>query len=150
VSVLFLPGPKLDPSRTHVGVTQPREPIFNVPAAVVALAVACVVVHLVRVYVLTEAQDIDFLVTFAFIPARFDSSIALEGTLPGGWAADAWTFITYAFIHGDATHLIVNMVWLLPFGAAVARRFGTMRFLAFFAVTAVAGALAHLVTHIGA
>jgi membrane associated rhomboid family serine protease len=117
---------------------------------VVALAAACVVVHLVRVYLLTEAQDIDFLVTFAFIPARFDSSIAFDGTLPGGWAADAWTFITYAFIHGDATHLIVNMVWLLPFGAAVARRFGTARFLAFFAVTAAAGALAHLVTHIGA
>src|SRR6202008_2830818 len=79
---------KLDPSRIPVGVTQHREPILNVPAAGVALPVACVVVHLVRVYVLTEEQDIDFLVTFAFIPARFDSSIALGGTLPGGWAAD--------------------------------------------------------------
>jgi membrane associated rhomboid family serine protease len=135
---------------TQHGVTQPKEPIFNVPAAVVALAVACVVVHLVRVYVLTDDQDIDLLITFAFIPARFDSSIALEGALPGGWAADVWTFITYAFIHGDATHLIVNTVWLLPFGAAVARRFGAMRFLAFFVVTAAAGALAHLITHIGA
>lgn len=130
--------------------TQHKEPIFNVPAVVVALVVACVVVHLVRVFVLTEDQDVDFLVTFAFIPARFDSSIAIEGTLPGGWAADVWTFITYAFIHGDVTHLTVNTVWLLPFGAAVARRFGGVRFLAFFAVTAAAGALAHLVTHIGA
>jgi membrane associated rhomboid family serine protease len=31
----------------------------------------------------------------------------------------------------------------------VARRFGTWRFLAFFAVTAAAGALAHLITHAG-
>jgi membrane associated rhomboid family serine protease len=137
------------PARTHVGVTQHKEPIFNVPAVVVALVAACVVVHLVRVFVLTEEQDLDFLLTFAFIPARFGSSVEL-GTLPGGWAADVWTFITYAFIHGDATHLTVNSVWLLPFGAAVARRFGTVRFLAFFAVTAAAGAAVHLVTHIGA
>jgi membrane associated rhomboid family serine protease len=143
------------PAADDVGVTQPsvtqhKEPLFNVPAVVVALVAACVVVHLVRVYLLTEDQDVDFLVTFAFIPARFDSSIALEDTLPGGWAANVWTFFTYAFIHGDATHLIVNTVWLLPFGAAVARRFRTLRFLAFFAVTAAAGAAAHLVTHIGA
>jgi membrane associated rhomboid family serine protease len=131
-------------------VTQRKEPIFNVPAAVVAIVVVCAVIHLARVYVLSDDEDIDFLLTFAFIPARYDSSPLFDGTVPGGWAADVWTFITYAFIHGDITHLAVNTVWLLPFGAAVARRFGTLRFLAFFAVTAVAGALAHLVTHLGA
>jgi membrane associated rhomboid family serine protease len=35
----------------------------------------------------------------------------------------------------------------LPFGSALARRFGAMRFFLFMAVTAAAGALAHLVTH---
>ena len=39
------------------------------------------------------------------------------------------------------------MLWLLPFGSALARRFGAMRFFLFMAVTAVAGALAHLITH---
>ena len=43
----------------------------------------------------------------------------------------------------------MNLVWLLPFGSAVARRFGSARFLAFFAVTAAAGALTHLLTHDG-
>src|SRR5262249_41649342 len=38
------------------------------------------------------------------------------------------------------------LVWLLPFGAAVARRFGPLRFIAFFAVTAAAGAGAPLAT----
>jgi membrane associated rhomboid family serine protease len=131
-------------------VTQRSEPMFNVPAAVIAVIVVCVVVHLARVYVLSADEDVDFLLTFAFIPARFDSGIALEGVLPGGWGANVWTFFTYAFIHADATHLIVNTVWLLPFGAAVARRFGSVRFLAFFAVTAAAGAAAHLITHPGA
>src|SRR5262249_23184218 len=60
-----------------------------------------------------------------------------------------WTFVTYAFIHGSWMHLAVNSIWFLPFGTAVARRFGTLRFLGFFAVTAAAGALAHLLAHPG-
>jgi membrane associated rhomboid family serine protease len=43
----------------------------------------------------------------------------------------------------------MNAIWLLPFGSAVARRFGTVRFLVFFAVTAAAGAALHLATHAG-
>src|SRR5262249_41664535 len=66
---------------------------------------------------------------------------------PGGWAADIWTFVTYALIHADLSHLIFNAVWLLAFGSPVARRFGSRRFLAFMAVTAAAGAALHLVPH---
>jgi membrane associated rhomboid family serine protease len=60
-----------------------------------------------------------------------------------------WTYVSYAFLHGDLTHLIVNLVWLLAFGSPVAWRFGAARFLALFAVTAAAGALVHLATHAG-
>jgi membrane associated rhomboid family serine protease len=63
--------------------------------------------------------------------------------------AEIWTFVTYAFIHGDITHLAVNSIWFLPFGSAVARRFGNLRVIGFFVATAAAGALAHLVTHWG-
>ena len=83
---------------------------------------------------------------FAFIPARYDATLI---ALPGGLAAEVWTFVTYALIHGDLTHLGLNAVWLLAFGTPLARRFGPLRFLAFCAVTAVAGALAHLFTHAG-
>ncbi|HET9176620.1 MAG TPA: rhomboid family intramembrane serine protease, partial [Pseudolabrys sp.] len=62
---------------------------------------------------------------------------------------DIWTFVTYALIHADWTHLGVNAIWLLPFGSAVARRFGAARVLAFFVVTAAAGAAMHLATHAG-
>jgi membrane associated rhomboid family serine protease len=110
---------------------------------------ACVFVHLARVYVLSEDEDIEFLITFAFIPARYAAGTAFSGELPGGWGADIWTFVTYAFIHGNATHLLLNSVWFLPFGSAVARRFGAVRFLAFFAVTAAAGAALHLATNFG-
>ncbi len=101
-----------------------------------------------RTFLLNEQQDIEFLLNFAFIPARYDSSLVLGGALPGG-GADVWTFVTYALIHANWTHLGINAVWLLPFGSAVARRFGPERFLSFFAVTAAAGAALHLATHAG-
>ena len=54
-----------------------------------------------------------------------------------------WTFVTYGFLHADLSHIGLNSLWLLAFGSPVARRFGSWRFAAFFAVTAAAGALAH-------
>ncbi|HTT47723.1 MAG TPA: rhomboid family intramembrane serine protease [Pseudolabrys sp.] len=126
-----------------------REPVFNIPPVVLGLLAVLALVHAVRTYVLTEQQDIEFLLTFAFIPARYDTSIVLGGVLPGGFGAQLWTFVTYAFIHADWTHYGVNAVWLLPFGSAVARRFGPLRFLVFLAVTAAAGAALHLATHAG-
>jgi membrane associated rhomboid family serine protease len=68
---------------------------------------------------------------------------------PLGPGADVWSFVTYAFLHGDATHLAMNSIWFLPFGSAVARRFGTLRTLGFFAATAAGGALMHLATRWG-
>jgi membrane associated rhomboid family serine protease len=50
-------------------------------------------------------------------------------------------------LHANLTHLGFNVLWLLPFGSALARRFGLLRFYLFLAVTAAAGALAHLITH---
>src|SRR5262245_11047041 len=107
-----------------------------------------VLVHVMRTLVLSEQQDTEFLLSFAFIPVRYDSSVVLGDGLPGG-GADIWTFVTYALIHADWTHLVVNAIWLLPFGSAVARRFGAPRVLAFFAVPAAAGASLALATHAG-
>ena len=125
-----------------------REPLFNIPPVVVALLAVLALIHAVRTLALSDEQDIEFLLTFAFIPARYDASV-LDGVLPGGFGAELWTFVTYALIHADWTHLGVNTVWLLPFGSAVARRFGAPRFLAFLVVTAAAGAAMHLLTHAG-
>ena len=125
---------------------QPSEPIFNVPGVVTTTLAAILAVHALRYWVLTDKQDIELLLRFAFIPARYDSTLLRQGVVPGGLGAEIWTFVTYAFIHGDWTHLGLNSVWLLAFGTPVARRFGAARFIAFFAVTAAAGAAAHLFT----
>lgn len=129
---------------------QIREPIFNVPLVVVATVGALVLVHAFRTLVLTDEQDVDFLLTFAFIPARYGSNAGALGAFPGGFAADLWTFFTYAFIHADLMHLGLNLAWLIPFGTALARRFGAWRYIVFMLVMAAIGALAHLVTHLGA
>ena len=48
-----------------------------------------------------------------------------------------------------ATTNVSQTLWLLPFGSAVARRFGNARFLGLMIVTAAAGAALHLATHAG-
>lgn len=126
-----------------------REPIFNVPAIIVVLIGSFVAVHVLREYLLPDLDLRYFDLLFAFIPARYDSTLVQDGALPGGLGAQIWTFITYAFIHGSWMHLIVNSVWLLPFGSVIARRFGALRFFAFFLVTAAGGALAYLFVHGG-
>ncbi len=123
--------------------------MFNVPPVVVATVAVLVLVHALRTLVLTDNEDLRFLLTFAFIPARYDTN-PLIGSLPGGFGAELWTFFTYAFIHADLLHIGLNIAWLLPFGTALARRFGPWRYTAFMLVMAAAGAFAHLLSHPGA
>ena len=125
------------------------EPIFNVPGVVTALIALMLITHGAREWALSVAQDNELLWLFAFVPERYELSIIGTGVYPGGVAADVWTFVTYAVLHGSWTHLGLNSVWLLAFGTPVARRFGAGRFLLFFAVTAAGGALAHLAIYSG-
>jgi len=120
--------------------------MFNVPSIVVVTLAAFAIVHGVRELVLSPEADNLFLLYTAFIPARYETAVL---QYPGGLGADVWTFVTYAFIHGGLMHLGLNALWFLIFASPVARRFGTLRFAAFFAATAAAGALAHLATHPG-
>jgi membrane associated rhomboid family serine protease len=126
-----------------------RERMLNVPATVVLLIAAFGLVHALLMFALTDEQATEFLLLFAFIPARYDPNVLPEMVWPGGWAAAAWSFVSYAFIHGNISHLGLNAVWLLAFGSPVARRFGSLRFLSFMGVTAAAGAAVHLMTHFG-
>jgi membrane associated rhomboid family serine protease len=131
----------------------PSEPIFNIPAAVLATVAVLVLVHALGIFVAFVYGDqpvTEFVLTFGFIPARYGGGPDLGGEIPGGFGADLWTFFTYAFIHADLTHLGLNLVWLIPFASALARRFGAWRYTLFMLTTAAIGAMAHLATHIGA
>lgn len=123
-----------------------REPILNIPGVLTLVLALLVAVHVGRL-LLSQDMDVEILVRFAFIPARYADGLG-EGW-PGGAGAAIWSFATYAALHGDVTHLGVNSVWLLAFGSPVAWRFGGPRFLLFLLVTAVGGSALHLVTHWG-
>jgi membrane associated rhomboid family serine protease len=151
----YLPPTAVDPAFIDPGQaramtdfprTPPREPVFNVPAAVSALIAVLVAVHLTRTYVLDPAQDGQVILLFAFIPIRYAEEARQIG-FPGGIWAEGWSPFTYALIHGNATHLLFNVVWLAAFGSALARRFGASRFLAFSALASAAGAGAHYLVH---
>jgi len=115
------------------------------PGAVVAMIALITVVQVAR-STLSYLQDLQVLAWFAFIPVRYAETFV---QLPGGIAADVWTFATYALLHGSWIHLITNAVWLVAFGAAVARRFGGLRFWVFSAAAAAGGAALHLLVHWG-
>lgn len=132
-----------------VTVIQSKEPMFNVPPVVLATVAVLAAVHAVRALLLSNEQDLQLLLTFAFIPARYGTNVA-AGALPGGFSADLWTFFTYAFLHADFLHIGLNLAWLMPFGTALARRFGPWRYVLFMLVVAAAGAFAHLISHPGA
>jgi membrane associated rhomboid family serine protease len=123
----------------------PREPIFRLPGSVTVLVGALFAIHAIRVALPFDLEQ-KALWAFGFVPARYDHSLDLAN-FPGGYGAAVWSFVSYALLHADLSHIGFNVLWLLPFGSAVAWRFGAARFFLFLAVTAIAGALAHLVTH---
>ena len=117
-----------------------REPVFNLPPVVLSLIAICVVVYLVQAYVLSPTQYIFLLVYGAFIPIRYSGQFALE------LAAFTSPF-TYAFLHGSAAHLIVNMIWLAAFGSPLANRLGALRFLLFWVVASLCSVALHYALH---
>lgn len=110
----------------------PREPFFNPKAfeaaPVVAMTVAMVAIHCWVVWSdIAEANRIYS--RFAFVAADF-----WEGTNPH-------TAVTYAFLHGSWMHLGFNLIAFFALGSACWTLMGNLRFIVFFAVTAIAGAV---------
>ncbi len=109
----------------------PREPLLTLPGALTAYILLLAVIHL-RVLLPPEWENwtID---VFGFIPKRYDSTL-LAIDFPGGAGAKVWTFVTYSLLHANLSHIGFNVLWLLPFGSALVRRFGALRFFLFMAV----------------
>jgi membrane associated rhomboid family serine protease len=129
------------------GPTSERQPIFNLPGVVLFLLGALTLVHALRALVIGTDANVEILLLFAFIPVRITDPTMFGAPFPGGTAAQVWSFITYAFLHADWTHLIFNGLWLAAFGSPVAFRFGPTRFLVYSLAGAVGGAFLHLAVH---
>lgn len=143
-----------------------RERIFNVPRVILGIVAVLVVIEALCELVGPQ-RHFEILERFAFVPGRFTfafdpdrvnaayNAIAKYGEVGpeaaryflGDGTLQWWTPLTYAFLHGGWLHVSMNCFWLVAFGSVVARRFGAPRFLLFCAVSAIAGAAAHFVTH---
>ena len=139
-----------------------RQPIFNVPGVIVASFALLGLIHGLREYVLSDEADAWLLATFAFVPCRFTLGYDGDGLAEalgqlrqtsaalfflGDGEPQWWTVLTYGLLHADWTHLGMNALWLAAFGAPLARRFGSLRFIVFCLVTMAAGAAAHYALH---
>ncbi len=130
------------PPSNH-GSPDDREPALNLPPVIILFTVLFVLVHAARTYLLTPVQDFQIILQFSFIPAYFTFPLD-EVPYP---ASRYWSYLSYALLHGDWTHVFVNLLWTVAFGSVVAKRFGGMRFFWFSAFAAVAGALTHFAMH---
>jgi membrane associated rhomboid family serine protease len=142
-----------------------REPMFNAPLVVLGLVIVLVAIQAALNWAPDGIQD-GVVRDFAFVPGRLTIAIwprrlielleransdpaalqqarAIRELRILGGGAKLWTLLTYAFLHGSWTHVLLNSIWLIAFGPPIARRFGAPRFLLFMAVTAICSALAH-------
>lgn len=121
-----------------------RQPFLRVPATVLALTVLLVAIEAARELFFRDATPRLFY-EFGFVPARYSHEFLLTHGMNGGSLfARALPFVSYMFLHADWTHVLVNSIWLLPFGSVVARRYGGALFLLFFLICGVIGAAVHL------
>lgn len=93
-------------------------------------------------YVLLAATSIfTVLVWMIHLLLRWDVSVLLGLSLPGlihGWV---WQLISYLFLHGNAWHLLANMLGLFFFGPELERTLGRRRFLAAYFICGILAGL---------
>ena len=94
-----------------------REPAFRVPRAIVFLAVTILAFQLIMQFA-DRPLTMALIVEMALFPARFYTENM--GGLPGGLGQGVFSLVSYGFLHGGWSHCLINLVWLLAFGAPVA------------------------------
>jgi membrane associated rhomboid family serine protease len=130
-------------------IREERQPFLRLPMAVGILAALLIAIHAL-LWFLPDGVCEYVLENYAFIPARYSPTFLAAHNADGGSLADkALPFVTYMFLHGSWMHVGINTVWLLAFGPVVARRFGALRFFAFFLICGIAGAVVHLACNWG-
>ena len=85
---------------------------------------------------LSPANDAVFLQNAGFIPNAIFGDPGFGRTLPSTLSP-----LTYMFVHGGWGHIIGNMLFLWIFGDNIEDAVGHLRFLAFYLVCGIAGAL---------
>jgi membrane associated rhomboid family serine protease len=136
-------GPAAFPSRNAA----PRQAAINAPPVVVGTALILIFAYVaLRFLPPPAAAALEW--SGAVSPARFLDGAARPAQAP----AAMLTLATHMLLHSGLAHIALNCVWLLAFGAPVARRLGEDRagaaaFAVLLIASGVAGALAFIAFH---
>jgi membrane associated rhomboid family serine protease len=114
-----------------------------VTTTLIALNVA---VYLLDWYI--QATRGGLIVQFDYEARAFFTRVQFYGHFSATMALyrlELWRLITFQFLHANFIHLAMNMVGLYIFGPMVERHLGSARFLRFYLICGVGGAVAYLV-----
>lgn len=128
--------------------------IFNAPGVVMLIAAINILVFILMVFGPKRAAAL-VEIYGAVVPARMVEMVA------DGHAVEAvWRLIAHQFMHASIAHIAFNMLWLLAFGAPVARRmgadntlhsgptiYGAALFFGFYLLCGAAGAMVFIAGH---
>lgn len=120
----------------------PRTPIFNLPRPRREPRPAAGDLSDPERIFSTDTLDW-FFFTFGFVPGRYTTPLSQQGL---EWL---WTPVTYSLLHASIEHILFNGLWLMAFGAPVARRIGPVRYIAFWILSAIAAAALNAAIHWG-
>jgi membrane associated rhomboid family serine protease len=84
-------------------------------------------------------------------PMRPIESFLHFSTLRGFWGLEVWRFVGFQFLHSHAgiAHILFNMLGLFFFGPMVERYLGSKRYLAFYLMCGICGAISYLLLNLG-
>jgi membrane associated rhomboid family serine protease len=97
-----------------------QDPMINLPPFTKWLVLVLVCIHAGMTFFLDPAQRYQIIDQFGFIPAYYTGAVSFSG-------GAIWGPITYAFLHGGWSHLGINAVMLVAFGAGLERWMGWKR-----------------------
>lgn len=110
-------------------------PLLNLPPVTKYMLLAFIAVHVLTDVFLNEPQQYWVFMHFGFVPGYY------TGTIPGGWAMLTGP-LTFTFLHGSWTHIILNGLMMMAFGTGVEKWIGGKRLFVFFMLCNLFAALA--------
>ncbi len=114
-------------------------PSRNYPVVNTAIIAVNVAVYLIQ---LSQGPYLDrFIFLYGLVPARYSISDISDKL---SFGQQAFSFLSFMFLHGGFWHLLGNMWSLYIFGDNVEDRMGPIRYLAFYLLCGIVSGLSHL------
>ncbi len=113
-------------------------PLLNLPFVTKSMLVIFLAVHILSDVIVSDQTQYWIFSHFGFVPAYY------TGAMPFGWEALVGP-LTFTFLHGSWTHILLNGFMMMAFGTGVERWMGGKRLFAFFMLCNLCAALAQFV-----